>query len=405
MKQLKDSTAIKRGLAALTFSIFILYQNAIAAATPTILQPTFDGVDLTKPQIPINLVPVASGLSLPTDIQFIPDQRNGMVVLEKTGKAKLVILEEDKVIDKAHVLLEVEVNSSGEMGLLGLAFHPDFVKSQALVISYNPKTTHNLFSRISHFVMNQNLQAVNEKVILEVLQPYSNHKGGQVAFGPKRCLYIGFGDGGSGGDPHGNGQNMDTYLGKILRIIIDDPDGNKPYSIPSDNPFINKSNVLPEIWAYGLRNPWRFSFDNQYRLIVADVGQNQWEEIDIVEKGSNMGWNLMEGSHCYPPNTDCDKNGITGPIYEYDRNEGSSVIGGYVYNGTNKNLKGKYIFADFVSGRIWALDLPENYVPNKSMAKVYSLGRFSIAPSTFGRDPNGNVYVADINSGIIYKIN
>ncbi len=375
-----------------------------AADKATTIQPTFDEHDANRPHISVTLTPVASGISMPTDIQFFPNSSKQMVVLEKTGTAKIFSLQADKVVATSRIFFQVDVDADSEMGLLGLSFHPDYNNTKYIYINYTPFNNGNLFSRIARLKVDAQNYASNEETILEVAQPYSNHKAGQLAFGPDKYLYIGWGDGGSGGDPQGNGQNLKTWLGKMLRIDVDKPENGKLYSIPSDNPFVHDSRALPEIWAYGLRNPWRYSFDNQGRLIVADVGQNNWEEIDIVGKGFNLGWNKKEGSHCYPPNTFCLSSDLIDPIYEYGREDGASVTGGYVYNGPNPQLKNKYIFGDFVSGHLWALELPKKYIPNKSKAKAYSLGVFKSGISTFGRDNEGNVYVADLFAGIIYRI-
>lgn len=379
-------------------------RNRCNPTPPEPLLPEFSGPDLNKPQIPIQLVPVCTGFNQPTDIQFSPYIKHGMVVLEKTGSAKITFLKPNQVVNMSQTLLNVNVNTSSEMGLLGLAFHPS---QRACVINYTPQSNPNaMLSRISQWDIDTNLVAANEKVILEVPQPFSNHKAGQLLFGADKNLYASFGDGGSAGDPQDNAQNKQTLLGKMLRINIDEPSPGKAYSIPPDNPFVGTNDALPEIWAYGLRNPWRFSFDNSNQLVVADVGQGAWEEVDIVDKGANMGWNIKEGSHCYPPNSDCSaaEPELINPIYEYDHTEGRSIIGGYVYKGTNPNLHDKYVFGDFVSGRLWALDLPTNYIPNVSMAKVYSLGQFDISPTTFGRDGDGNLYVADSKRGTVYKL-
>jgi glucose/arabinose dehydrogenase len=229
-------------------------------------------------------------------------------------------------------------------------------------------------------------------------QPYGNHKAGQLAFGPDGDLYVGFGDGGSEGDPQGNGQNTHTFLGKMLRIDVNHRDSGKAYAIPQDNPFVNTSSFLPEIWALGLRNPWRYSFDSQGRLIVSDVGQDTWEEIDLLEKGRNYGWNIREGKHCYHPPQGCRTQGLTDPIYEYSHDEGIAVIGGYVYDGKAiPSLSGKYVFGDFGSGRLWALTLPD-------ASDVFALGRWGVSISTFGRDLQGELYLADYTSGKIYHI-
>jgi glucose/arabinose dehydrogenase len=389
-------------------TLLILFSQTATAAPnanndPINLTPIFNDKDAERPQIPVTLVPVATGVSQPTDIQFFPGSSDKMVILEKPGGIRIFKLSKSKVVQAFKTMLEVHVNTASEQGMLGLAFHPAFAANKTIFISYNPINP-NKYSRVAKWTVDKNDIAQSETIILNFPQPFGNHKGGQIAFGADKYLYLGFGDGGSGGDPQGNGQNRQTFLGKILRLDINHATNSSEYSIPQDNPFVNDPNTLPEIFALGLRNPWRFSFDNLGRLIVADVGQNKWEEIDIVNKGANLGWNIKEGTHCYPPDSTCDSKGLTDPIYEYGREDGASVIGGYVYNGKNTKLKNKYIFGDFVSGRIWALDLPNPYVPNQSTAKIYALGRFKIAMSTFGRDAAGNVYVADFNSGTIYRI-
>src|SRR5699024_3373620 len=202
-------------------------------------------------------------------------------------------------------------------------------------------------------------QKNSETELLAFQQPYGNHNGGQISFGPDGYLYIATGDGGSGGDPHGNGQSRKTLLGKILRIDVNGTEDGKNYAIPPDNPFFdNEQSFREEIYAYGLRNPWRFSFDpDTGQLWAGDVGQNQYEEIDIIEKGGNYGWNIMEGNYCYGANN-CDQSGLIPPVWEYEHSNGNrSITGGFVYRGpTLDGLTGWYIYADYVSGRIWALD-------------------------------------------------
>jgi len=188
----------------------------------------------------------------------------------------------------------------------------------------------------------------------------------------------------------------------MLRIDVDKPSEGKAYSIPKDNPFIKKKNFLPEVWAYGLRNPWRYSFDRKGRLIVADVGQDKWEEISIVESGKNYGWNRREGMHCHPPKSECSREGFADPIFEYTRDDGVSITGGFVsLDYSVPELLGRYIFADFVSGRIWALNLPDN---SSEKGKVYTLGKWPLTISTFGRDGKGRIYLADFTLGRIFRI-
>ncbi len=265
----------------------------------------------------------------------------------------------------------------------------------------------NLYSRIAEFsvTLDPDSADVNsERSLLELRQPYSNHNGGQVSFGPDGYLYIGLGDGGSGGDPDGNGQNPKTLLGSILRIDVDTTSVNFNYGIPSDNPFAgNKEGLREEIWAFGLRNPWRFSFDYTTGLLyAADVGQNKYEEVDVIIKGGNYGWNIMEGFHCFSPSSGCDTTGLIMPILEYDHNEGYSITGGYVYRGSTTalaNLKGAYIYGDYVTKKIWALRYDGNQVLESALLTTC----FSTI-SSFGEDEEKELYVLGYNDGKIYKI-
>ena len=238
-------------------------------------------------------------------------------------------------------------------------------------------------------------------VLLEFDQPFSNHNGGQISFGPDVYLYIAVGDGGSGGDPKGNGQNRKTLLGSILRIDVNKQSGSKNYSIPEDNPFANTSlGFREEIYAYGLRNPWRFSFDSANgQLWVGDVGQNKYEEVDIIKKGGNYGWNTMEGFHCFKP-ANCDQEGLELPIWEYDRSKGDiSITGGFVYHGPSlSQLEGLYIYADYVSGRIWALDSrdPKNPINTELLDADFPI-------SAFGIDQNQELFICGFDDKI-YKL-
>jgi len=244
-----------------------------------------------------------------------------------------------------------------------------------------------------------NIDPNSELVIFEVTQPFSNHNAGTITFGKDNMLYITLGDGGSAGDPNNNGQNRNTYLGSILRIDVSNASINQPYLIPTDNPFVGEENVKEEIWAYGMRNPWRISFDNLTGdLWAGDVGQNSYEEVDLIVKGGNYGWNTMEGFHCYGAN-ECNTTGLTLPIAEYGRNMGKSISGGYVYRGQDlPNLYGKYIYADYISGRFWHLDAthPDNPSPVNFM-------KYNFAISGFGVDQHQNLYILRYD-GIIYKL-
>jgi len=238
----------------------------------------------------------------------------------------------------------------------------------------------------------------SEFVLLEVNQPFANHNGGQIAFGADGYLYVGLGDGGSGGDPFGNGQNRATLLGRILRINVDSPSQGRNYSIPPDNPYAgNTLGYREEIYAHGFRNPWRFSFDSSTgRLWVGDVGQSQREEIDVVEKGKNYGWNIMEGSLSYSGGSQA---GLELPVWEYGRDEGISVIGGYVYRGSNMaGLSSKYVYGDHGSGRVWALQYSEGVMPMNTLLVDTDLNI-----SSFGVDEQNKLYLCALE-GKIYVL-
>ncbi|MGE0616247.1 MAG: sorbosone dehydrogenase family protein [Bacteriovoracia bacterium] len=390
---------------AIPLTLFTATVATVAAGAADIL-PKISGTERGKPPIRVRLAEVASGFSEPTDIQFLPTDTNIMIVLEKGGRMRWVSL-----LDKSQgEFLKLAVRTSSEMGLLGLAFHPKFETNRAFYVHYNPENTPKPITRISEFTIRKSLtlkdaNAINERMVLEIEQPYSNHKGGQLAFGPDGYLYIGMGDGGSAGDPQGNGQNPKSLLGKFLRIDINGKDKGKHYSVPRDNPFLADHKYAPEIWATGLRNPWRFTFEEGTgSIIAADVGQNAWEEISRVEKGKNYGWNAMEGTHCFPESARCTPSRFEGPVWEYGRDDGASITGGYFYSAQEiSELNGLYVFGDFVSGRLWAAKLAPRGLGPKDTA-VHSLGTAGFGISTFGRDSAGRVYVADFGGGRIFRI-
>jgi glucose/arabinose dehydrogenase len=292
------------------------------------------------------------------------------------------------------------VNRGGdEEGLLGLAFDPAYQQNGYFYVYYsaaNPRR-----SVVSRFKLDQQnadmADPQSEVIIMEVAQPYANHNGGQLVFGPDGYLYIGLGDGGSAGDPHGNGQNLGTLLGKILRIDVSGLSAPGDYTIPVDNPFVGTEGARAEIWAFGLRNPWRFSFDSQTGLLWAgDVGQGSREEIDIIVKGANYGWNIMEGLDCYLPSTGCNQSGLTLPVFEYDHSQGCSITGGYVYRGDRiPSLQGSYVYGDYCSGKIWALTYDGGAVTENIL-----LVDTGLSITSFGEDPAGNLYILDRQGGI-----
>lgn len=340
----------------------------------------------------------------PVDIQNAGDGSNRLFVIEQEGRIK--VFQNDSLTNSATTFLDVadQVLYGGEQGLLGLAFHPNYEENGYFYVDYT--TSDSRRTVISRFSVSQDdpnkADPESGIVLLEVDQPYSNHNGGQIKFGPDGYLYVSFGDGGSGGDPEGNGQNKSTLLGSIIRIDVDNPDQGINYGIPDDNPFVGNNNLWrKEIYAYGLRNVWRFSFDSETgKLWAADVGQDEYEEIDIIESGKNYGWNIMEGLHCYN-SSECDQTGLELPIWEYSHDApdgGYSITGGFIYRGSNaRELYGYYIYADFVSGRIWA------FAPLGNPTNMLIFNNTGLSISTFGVDENNELYFASFSNGKIYK--
>ena len=364
----------------------------------------------------VRFEPVATGFAGPVDLQFIPGTARDAIVLEKGGRARLVTLPElptaagtggataglGAPAEPGPDVFTVDVETESELGLLGLAFHPRYAENGLFYTNTNPKGG-KLRTTISEWSWRADTAgkqlATPKRVLLEIDQPYKNHDGGQVEFGPDGYLYIGMGDGGSREDPQGNGQNLDSLLGKMLRIDVNAADG---YAIPKDNPFVGRPGVRPEIWAYGVRNPWRFTFDPRGRLIAADVGQDTWEEVDIIPVGANMGWNAREGAHCFKPKDGCATSGMIEPIFEYGRQAGQSITGGQVYLGQRLPwLHGRYVVGDFVSGRVWSIELPEH--PGDP-AKAEELGVFPHAFSAFARTPSGELLALDFARGLILQL-
>lgn len=308
-------------------------------------------------QIPdIRLETVSEGLKQP--VHAVPLGKGPeLLVVEQAGLIHIVT---PGTPGKA-VFLDIRdrVSSGGERGLLSVALHPDFAGNGRVFVNYTTKQNGQLESRISEFLAapdRRSADPASESILLTQWQPYSNHNGGLSMFGPDGMLYIGFGDGGKYDDPHNAGQQLNTWLGKILRIAVSDTRGK--YAVPPDNPFVATPDAKPEIYAYGLRNPWRFSFDRETReLYCGDVGQNAREEIDYIVKGGNYGWRIMEGFICTPGvNKDCDKSGLILPLVDYPRNDGVSVTGGFVYRGRKfPALQGVYLYADFATGQLWGL--------------------------------------------------
>lgn len=325
------------------------------------------------------------------------DSSNRIFVVLQPGQ--IVVFNNTREVDSFEIFLDIRerVNDSGnEEGLLGLAFDPAFRENGEFYVYYTAsQPRRSILSRFSvGDFENNRADPESEIIILEVNQPFGNHNGGMIAFGPDKYLYLGLGDGGSGGDPRGNGQNRNTLLGSILRIDVSDPQAG--YSIPQDNPFYGVENVMDEIWAYGFRNPWRFSFDRQTGFLwVGDVGQGDFEEVDIVEKGGNYGWNVMEGPECFSPRFNCRDVGLEEPIVYYSHSEGCSITGGYVYRGSTSNLDGAYIYGDYCSGKIWLLRYDGLKVIEHTL-----LADSGLQISSFGEDEEGELYILSFDGKI-----
>ncbi|MEM9000098.1 MAG: PQQ-dependent sugar dehydrogenase [Bacteroidota bacterium] len=334
----------------------------------------------------------------PLDFQSPDDGTDRVFVVEQGGTIQ--VFQNDATIAETTVFLDIGssiATTANEQGLLGLAFHPDFETNGYFYINYNPSETLSVISRFTVDDPSSNTANVaSEQVLLQIPQPFNNHNGGQLAFGPDGYLYISSGDGGSGGDPQGNAQNLGNLLGTILRIDVDNVDFGLQYGIPTDNPFVDDSGALNEIYAYGLRNPWRMAFDSVTGVLwTGDVGQNEREEINTIVSGGNYGWNFFEGTDCFTG--DCDTTGLIAPIYEYDQSNGDrSVTGGVVYRGVvTTSLIGRYIYADFVSGRIWALQT------DGGMNQFLVDSNLNI--SSFGTDQDNELYLCAFD-GNIYQL-
>lgn len=351
----------------------------------------------TQPDV-YTLEEVFNGLDKPVYLTHSGDGSDRFYILEQRGVIR--VLQVGTSQKKIFLDIEDRVGSGGsEQGLLGMAFHPEYNDNGYFFVHYTDTEGDTVISRFKA-VDSDTADPRSERKILTANQPYSNHNGGQILFGPDGFLYIGLGDGGLAADPHGNAQNMKTFLGKILRIDINT---DERYIIPMDNPFVNNAEVKPEIWAYGLRNPWRFSFDRLTgELYIADVGQNNWEEIDFEPAdstgGANYGWNKMEGTHCFIPL--CNSEAFIPPIFEYSHEEGAcSVTGGYVYRGSmNNQLFGAYVYGDYCSGDIWALKRSSdgNWSNNLLLSTDLRI-------SSFGEDESGELYVVD-HRGAVYLL-
>lgn len=367
---------------------------------PEVTPPdTVEVPDTTTVVVPdADLELVVNGLDRPIYLTAAPGDASRLFVAEKGGLIRIVrdgVLQSTPFLDISSI-----TSDSGERGLLGLAFHPDYVSNGFVFVHHSDITGDTRIVRYEAGSADE-LDASSATLVLDVTQPETNHNGGQIAFGPDGMLYIGLGDGGSAGDPDGNGQNRGTLLGSILRIDVD----AIPYTVPADNPFVGVGAARSEIWAYGLRNPWRFSFDRATGdLYVADVGQNRREEISIVPDGvggMDLGWNVMEGSLCYPEDP-CDSTDRLLPVFEYGHSEGCSISGGYVYRGSEvPGLAGRYFYADYCQNWIRSF-LVTGGIATAPYDHTDDVGPVARIVS-FGEDNAGSLYVIS-QDGAVYRL-
>jgi glucose/arabinose dehydrogenase len=344
-----------------------------------------------------------------------PDGTDRIFVVEQPGRVKWFLNKPEATEAPLALDLSAKVLSSGnEEGMLGIAFHPKFRTNHQVFLQYSfPKlgekrkrdpNTRNIIAQFEMDAKHEKILPESEKVILEIKQPYENHNGGVLQFGPDGYLYIGLGDGGSANDPHGNGQSMQTFLGKFLRIDVDRADAGKAYAVPKDNPFVGKEGILPEIWSSGWRNPWGYHFDRKTgELWSSDVGQDKWEEIDIVRKGLNYGWSFREGKHDF-------KTGAAGPFEEpiiehahakpNTTDGANSITGGCVYRGKRlKGIDGIYLYGDFVTGNMYAIKWDGKNVVENRMLFEFRMKQIA----TFGEDQDGDVYWSTFTDGRLYR--
>ncbi len=378
---------------------------------------TFQGVE-TKPhpQVQIERAFPELKITRPVILTHAGDGSGRLFVVTQQGIVNVFPNRQDVKPSEVKTFLDIREkvvykDTENEEGFLGMAFHPKFAENGEFFVYYTSTQAPPHTSVISRFRVSKDnpdqADPNSEEEILRIPQPFWNHNGGTIVFGPDGYLYVGLGDGGAANDPQGNGQNLKTLLGSILRIDVDNTQGDLKYAIPKDNPFVNRKDARGEIYAYGIRNIWRMAFDRKTNVLwAADVGQNLWEEIDLIVPGGNYGWNLREGTHKFGEAGVGPREDLIEPIWEYHHNIGKSITGGHVYRGQKvPALDGMYLYADYVSGLVWALDydakakkLKANYlIP---VAESVSLKNMPVI--TFGEDEEGEVYFTD-TFGAIYR--
>ena len=373
--------------------------SAAASPAPSTASGAFDPSGFT-----VDVAVAVSGFDSPLDVTNAGDGSGRLFVVEQAGRIRLV--KGGALVERPFLDITGRIASGGERGLLGLAFHPDYPKDPRFFVNYTDRDGNTVVSQFTVSGADPDLgDPGSEVVLMHIAQPFENHNGGAVVFGPDGMLYIATGDGGSGGDPQGNGQRLDTHLGKILRIDVNVAPGSSiAYQVPADNPFVTTAGAKPEIWFYGLRNPWRIRFDRETGdLWIGDVGQNAWEEIDVAragQKGLDFGWNIMEATHCFNPSSGCDQTGLTLPVAEYDHDLGCAVIGGVVVRDPSQGrLNGGYLFGDACSDNLWLMDPAGDQL--RKAALVAKMGR---TLSSIGEAEDGSVYATNLESGELLRI-
>ena len=375
---------------------------ATAGVKPPVTEPDCAGTDPFRGQ-DVALVEIERGFTRPVHLSSVPGSKGAFVVLEQAGLARVG---QPSGVWRDFLDLREVVSSEGEQGLLSLAFHPSYASNGRLFVYYTVGAGDVLLSefRVSGDGASATVDRGSERVLLRIDQRFSNHFAGQLLFARDGFLYVGIGDGGSEGDPDNNAQRLDSLLGKILRIDVDSVTTELPYGIPADNPFVGREGARGEIWALGLRNPWRFSFDRATgRMWISDVGGLQWEEVSLGVAGGNYGWKILEGTHCFEAGCDRSHPGLVAPIWEYGRDRGMSVIGGFVYRGCSlPDLRGLYFFSDYSppDSPLWSLQLKGEVVTLGSVA----LESTGAVISSFGEDDDGELYALDHLGGRLLQL-
>jgi glucose/arabinose dehydrogenase len=375
--------------------------------------PAGQSIPSDFPELALELI--VDGLQMPLYATVAPGQPGRLYVLEKAGKIRVVDLSSKKILDHNFLDIHEKVSTLSERGLLGLDFAPDYLESGVFYIHYSDLEGDTVLARMRVDPKHPlTADPKSEEILLQVKQPWPNHDGGQLSFGPDGMLYLGLGDGGAAADPKNAAQNGQNLLGKILRLDVSKSVGS-PYAIPTDNPFVGDENFRDEIWAYGLRNPWRFSFDRLTGdLWIGDIGQNSWEEIDFVAAGSgggqNFGWRIREGRHDFNQQ-DPRPDSLVEPIHEYYQGgklNARSVTGGYVYRGKSlPGLQGWYVFGDYVSGQVWVLQQTAGAVTRYlELTSMLKPGGGGVVPgmASFGQDSGGEIYLMSLTGGTLHQL-